>query len=379
MAKVKKAENSDKLKKLTTAEIIASNLEEDKEWHYNDLKDITYKVPTGSINFDFLTDGGLTPGIIRFAGPTETGKTSEALTIAKNFQDKFKDSLVMFVKCEGRLDARLIKRHGIDTSKEKWFLYESNIFEVVFKLMAQLIKYSKGKRFLFIIDSLDGLMTKADAGKSYEDAAKIAGAATMASVFFKKVSLGLRKMGHMAIFMSQERANSISTTGYTEFKVLKSSGGNAALHYPDWIFEFLPVRKMDLIWDGKPGEKDSIITGSRSRIMIRKCPNERTYEEISYPIKRRQKTGSSIWAEREIVELMEAYGIVERGKSGWFNFPDPVKERAKTLDIDLEVSIQGESKFLAFLAGEERTKTFKFLKELTLETMTMILSDDDDD
>ena len=76
---------------------------------------------------------------------------------------------------------------------------------------------------------------------------------------------------------------------------------------------------------------------------------------------------------------MEAYGIVDRGKSGWFNFPEPVKERAKTLDIDLDVSIQGENRLLLFLANKEGEKTFKFLKELTLETMTMILSDDDDD
>ena len=42
---------------------------------------IEYKVSSGSLNVDFELGGGLGPGLHRFIGMNEGGKTSEALEV----------------------------------------------------------------------------------------------------------------------------------------------------------------------------------------------------------------------------------------------------------------------------------------------------------
>jgi RecA/RadA recombinase len=361
---------------ISALQVIENNLKTNKDDHYNFIKEVSYKVSTGSIVFDYYTDGGITPGIVRLVGPTESGKTSEALTMAKNFQDTIPNSMVVYVKAEGRLDPRLIERHGIDISPERWFKYDTEIFDACFKLITDLVHKTEGIKYMFIIDSLDGLLTRADKGKTYEESAKIAGGATIASAFFKKVSLGLRKKGHIAIFMSQERVNKMPTGGYAEFAHVKASGGNAALHYPDWIFEFLPIRKSDLIREGDSldggGEKkgkNGKIVGSRARVMIKKSPNEMTYEQVTYPIKRRTKVGNSIWLEREILSCILDFGILERS-GAWFNFEESVVEDAKAEGIDLSKKIQGDGKATSML--EESPEILEFLKKKVYEIMNSL-------
>ena len=62
---------------------------DNKKYHYNDHEETHYKISSGSINLDLALGGGLPSGAHRFTGVNEGGKTSCALTIAKNFQDHF--------------------------------------------------------------------------------------------------------------------------------------------------------------------------------------------------------------------------------------------------------------------------------------------------
>ena len=58
---------------------------DNKKYHYNDHKELNYKISSGSLNLDLALDGGLPAGVHRFTGVNEGGKTSCALSFAKNF------------------------------------------------------------------------------------------------------------------------------------------------------------------------------------------------------------------------------------------------------------------------------------------------------
>ena len=73
---VKKKVNKEGI--VTSAEQLSSFLKTHKEDHYNYEETIEYKVSTGSLTLDIETGGGLGPGLHRFCGINEGGKTSEA-------------------------------------------------------------------------------------------------------------------------------------------------------------------------------------------------------------------------------------------------------------------------------------------------------------
>ena len=109
---------------------------DNKKYHFNHFAEEDYKIPSGSLNLDLALGGGLPAGAHRFTGVNEGGKTSCALSVAKNFQDHFgSNGMVVIVKSEGRLSPEMLKRSGIDTSEEKFFILDCNIFEKVFELI----------------------------------------------------------------------------------------------------------------------------------------------------------------------------------------------------------------------------------------------------
>ena len=59
---------------------------DNKKYHYNDAETQDYKVSTGSLNLDLALGGGMPSGVHRFTGINEGGKTSCALSIAREFQ-----------------------------------------------------------------------------------------------------------------------------------------------------------------------------------------------------------------------------------------------------------------------------------------------------
>ena len=164
-----------------TNSILKTFLKQNKEHHYNFEKEISYKVSSGSLKMDFELNGGFGPGLHRFVGMNEGGKSSESLEVMKNFLQQ-PNSRGLFITAEGRLSKEIRKRSGIDFcfDDEKWdaqtcFVFESNIFEVVLDLMRTLIMQNPEKiRYCFILDSIDGLIMKDDLNKSFDDAHKVA-------------------------------------------------------------------------------------------------------------------------------------------------------------------------------------------------------------
>ena len=356
-------------------------LKSNKDYHYNLEEGADpYLVSSVSMILDHVLGGGFGSGLHRFIGANEGGKTNEALHVMHNMLKTVENSKGLFVMAEGRLSQEIKDRAGIKFvhSAEDWdvgtcLVLECHIMDTMIDFLRGLLKNNPDKeKFCIVIDSMDGLITKEDLEKGSSDARKVAGGALMPSDFLKRVSLGMSKFGHLCIMISQVRS-SITTSMYAKQdpnNQTDSSGGNAILHYPDWILQFKKQNKGDKILE-KPTEQitpDNKIYGHNAKVLILKSTNEATGQIVTYPIKHGRKNGRSIWLEREVVDMLLMWGYLE--KSGaWIKLDEKVKTYLKENKIETKDSYQGIKAVYEFLESDEKITSLlvDFVKENILK------------
>lgn len=352
------------------SQLLEKFLKETKGQHYNFEDTIDYKVSSGSLQLDLVLDGGLGPGLHRFVGMNEGGKTSSALEFMKNMLNSIPKSKGFYIKAEGRLSPEMQKRSGVKFvfSAKDWvegtcFVFESNIYEVVVDAIHQLVEQNEEKnKYCFLLDSVDGLISKQDIEKSFYDSNKVAGGAVIAANFMKRMSIKLAKRGHMAFFISQVRAD-ITLDPYSKAPVRQTTatGGNALLHFANYIMEFEPRFKTDLIVQDPTKKtvdlKTNPIIGHWAKVTIKKSPNEKTNNKILYPIKYGRVGGKSIWVEKELIDLMYMWEFI-RKKGAWIMIEEELKELVKEVAPDLPNSIQGENNLFKTIESNENLSKF---------------------
>jgi hypothetical protein len=274
------------------------------------------------------------------------------------------------IKAEGRLSQEMRERSGIKFvfSAEEWdvgtcFVFESNIYETVVDAIRQLVMKNEEKnKYYFILDSVDGLITKGDLDKNFEDSNKVAGGAVIAANFMKRLSIALAKRGHMAVFISQVRAD-IKLDPYSKAPIRQTSatGGNALLHFANWIIEFEVRFKGDLILKN-PTDKtidpvSNPIIGHFAKATIKKSPNETTNLTIPYPIKYGRTNGTSIWVEKEVVDLLFLWEFLTR-KASWITPTDEFNELLVENGFSAFDKIQGQDSLFAFIESDKKLCAF---------------------
>lgn len=368
------------MSKISTTEYTEQFFKANKNHHYN-LEETAeeYVVSSGSMILDSFLSGGFSAGVHRFVGANEGGKTNEALHVMHNMVKTVKDSKGLFIKAEGRLSSDVQKRSGLNFvyKPEEWvsgtcLVFECNIFDVVFDFLRGLLRNNPDKeKFCIVIDSMDGLLPKSEVDKTTSDAAKVAAGALMTSDFLKRVSIGMAKFGHMCILISQVRSR-IDVNPYAKGdpnNQTTASGGNAALHYPDWILEFQRQNKSDKILE-KPNQQitaDNKIYGHLAKVLICKSTNETTGQIVKYPIKHGRSDGKSIWIEREIVEMLLMWGYIEKA-GAWFSVDEEVISHLSENDIEFKPKFQGMASIYEHLEKDESaTKSLQtFVQEKIL-------------
>lgn len=172
----------------------------------------------------------------------------------------------------------------------------------------------------------------------------------------------------MAIFISQVRAD-IKIDPYSKAPVRQTSatGGNALLHFANWIVEFEARYTKDLILKNpsikKIDEKNPPI-GHFANITIKKSPNEKTNTRITYPIKYGRKQGTSIWLEKEIVDLLYAWEFIKK-RGSWIQTTEDFQEMLKENKLEFPEKVQGENNLFKAIEDDKDLALFlvKYFKE----------------
>lgn len=155
----------DKIKKNSTIKE-AAILAESKFFTKKDM--ISTAVPAINVALSGRLDGGLTPGLTMWAGPSKHFKTMFSLIMAKSYMDKYPDAVMLFYDSEFGTPQSYFDSLGIDTNRIVHTPI-TNVEELKFDIMQQLdgkegIK--RGDNVIILVDSIGNLASK----KEVEDA-----------------------------------------------------------------------------------------------------------------------------------------------------------------------------------------------------------------
>ena len=152
----------DKIKKNTTIKDSAI-LSESKFFKKKDM--IPTSVPIINVALSGRLDGGLTPGITMWAGPSKHFKTAFSLLMAKSYLDKYEDAALLFYDSEFGTPQSYFDTFGIDT-KRVVHTPLTDVEQLKFDIMQQLSNVERGDHLIIVIDSIGNLASK----KEVEDA-----------------------------------------------------------------------------------------------------------------------------------------------------------------------------------------------------------------
>jgi RecA/RadA recombinase len=134
---------------------------------------ISTAVPIVNVALSGSLDGGLTPGLTMWAGPSKHFKTAFSLLMAKSYLEKYPDSALLFYDSEFGTPQSYFTSFGIDTER---VLHTplTDIEQLKFDVMTQLTQLERGDKLIIIIDSIGNLASKKEVddaldGKSVAD------------------------------------------------------------------------------------------------------------------------------------------------------------------------------------------------------------------
>jgi RecA/RadA recombinase len=131
-------------------------------------------IPAINVALSGSLDGGFTPGLTMWAGPSKHFKTAFSLIMAKAYQDKYPDAVILFYDSEFGTPQSYFQNFGIDKERVVHTPI-TDVEQLKFDIMNQLTNIERGDRVMILIDSIGNLASK----KEVEDAIEQKSAADM--------------------------------------------------------------------------------------------------------------------------------------------------------------------------------------------------------
>ena len=122
-------------------------------------------IPAINVALSGRLDGGLTPGLTMWAGPSKHFKTAFSLLMARSYLDKYPDAVMLFYDSEFGTPQSYFDSFGIDLGRVVHTPI-TDVEQLKFDIMAQLQGIERGERVIIVIDSIGNLASK----KEVEDA-----------------------------------------------------------------------------------------------------------------------------------------------------------------------------------------------------------------
>jgi RecA/RadA recombinase len=126
---------------------------------------VTTSIPIINVALSGRLDGGLTPGLTMWAGPSKHFKTAFSLLMSKSYLDKYENSALLFYDSEFGTPQSYFDTFGIDKDR---VLHTpiTDVEQLKFDIMNQLQNIERGDRLIIVVDSIGNLASK----KEVEDA-----------------------------------------------------------------------------------------------------------------------------------------------------------------------------------------------------------------
>jgi len=155
------------LEKLKKASTIKETSVLSKSKFFTDKDMIQTDVPIINVALSGNLDGGLTPGLTMFAGPSKHFKTAFALLMAKSYMKKYEDAVVLFYDSEFGTPQSYFDAFGIDTER---VLHTpiTDVEQLKHDIMNQLQNIEKDDKVIIVLDSIGNLASKKEVEDSIE-------------------------------------------------------------------------------------------------------------------------------------------------------------------------------------------------------------------
>lgn len=152
----------DKIKKNST---IKDSAILSKSKFFTDKDLIPTAIPMINVALSGRLDGGFTPGLTMWAGPSKHFKTAFSLLMAKAYMDKYPEAVLLFYDSEFGTPQAYFDTFGIDRDR---VLHTplTDIEQLKFDVMKQLEGIERNERVMILLDSIGNLASK----KEVEDA-----------------------------------------------------------------------------------------------------------------------------------------------------------------------------------------------------------------
>lgn len=326
-------------------------LSKSKFFHAKDM--IQTSVPMINVALSGRLDGGLTPGLTVFAGPSKHFKTAFSLLLAKAYMDKYNDSVVLFYDSEFGSPQSYFDSFGIDTERVVHTPI-TDIEQLKHDAMAQLSNIERGDHLIIIVDSVGNLASKKEVedaldGKSVADMSR----AKQLKSLFRMITPHLTLKDIPMIVVNHT---------YKEIGMFPKdivSGGTGVYYSADNIYII-----------GRQQEKDAgELTGYNFIINVEKSRYVR--EKSKIPVEVSFEGGISKWS--GLLDLAMEGGFVIKPSNGWYSRKgEDQKYRAKdTYNKEFWVPILTNKEFQQFIIDTYKVSNSALLgQEITDEEIS---------
>lgn len=352
----------DKIKKNSTIKDSAV-LSQSKFFTKKDM--IATSVPAINIALSGRLDGGLTPGITMWAGPSKHFKTAFSLLMAKSYMDKYPDAALLFYDSEFGTPQSYFDSFGIDTSRVVHTPL-TDVEQLKFDIMQQLQGVERGDHLIIVIDSIGNLASKKEVedaleGKSVGDMTR---AKQMKSLFrmitphlnLKDIPLVVVNHTYMEIGM---------------FPKAIVGGGTGAMYSADNVYIL-----------GRQQEKEGTeVIGYNFIINVEKSRYVR--EKSKIPVTVYHDGGISRWS--GLLDIALESGHVIKPSNGWYSKVDKEsgeieekKFRIKDTDTkEFWMPILMQKSFIEFVKNKYQVGTSEILKDEDIEQELASIDNDE--
>ena len=323
----------------------------------NDKDLIQTSVPAVNVALSGKLDGGLTPGLTVFAGPSKHFKTAFAMLLAKAYLDKYEDGVILFYDSEFGAPQQYFDTFEIDTNR---VIHSpiTDIEQLKHDSMQQLNNLERGDHVMIIVDSVGNLASKKEVedaldGKSVADMTR----AKQMKSLFRMITPHLTIKDIPAIVVNHT---------YKEIGLFPKdivSGGTGIYYSADNIF----------IIGRRQQKQGTDVTGYEFIINVEK--SRFVKEKSKIPVEVSWEAGISKWS--GLLDMALESGHVIKTSNGWYQKQDPTtgevlpeaKVRAKdTYKKEFWLPILKDENFLDYVKNKYQIGNAEIMGEEISET-----------